>query len=896
MKPFNPDGTFVPLVPTGGGELRRLTVRGAGATLFAGGMTLAIQVIATMVLARLLTPADFGLVTMVTTFSLLLVNFGFNGLTEAIVQRDEVTHELASALFWINVGFGVLFTILFAEAGSLLARFYHDAQVQRVAVGIFFTIFATSLSTVHLALLKRAMHFSGVSMNDIWARLVSVIISILLGWMGWGYWALVAGVIALPVSTAIGAWILCRWMPGFPRTTRGTGSTLRFALHTYGNFTVNYFSRNTDNLLVGWRFDAQSLGFYKKAYDLFALSANQLVSSIAVVVVAALSRVRKDPVLYRRYLLDALAVMALVGMGLGATLTLIGKDLILVLLGPKWGPAGRIFTFFGPGIGVMILYGTHGWIHLSIGRADRWFRWAFVEFAVTCLLFIAGLHWGPVGIAVAWSISFWVLTGPAIWYAGKPIGLEITSVLSATWRYIVASLVAVAATFLVVNQIHFLAIMGGAIGATLRIAVVTFVVAFFYLGTVVILHGGFAPIFQIIALLREMARPGRPADDVGSRVTGGEEAEAVPEFGDVPLVSILIPAHNAQKWIAETIHSALRQTWPRTEIIVVDDGSKDETLAIARRFESQGVRVITQKNQGASAARNNAFSHCHGDYIQWLDADDLLAPDKISKQMRYVTQGLSKHTLLSSAWAHFMYRPHRAQFIPTALWCDLVPGEWLCRKMEQNIYMQTATWLVSRELTELAGPWNISLLGDDDGEYFCRVLLASNGVRFVPDSKVYYRAFRFDSLSYVGRFPEKIEAHWRSMQLHIQYLRSLGDNQRIRHACLQYLRDSLIYFYPERSHIVQQAEQLALTLGEPLGAPGLSWKYSWIEVSFGWVVTKPIQRYVRRSRWWFAKEFDKLLFRLESAMGVSSPQFQKASSPPVDAGLAPLAVKGSRSL
>ena len=894
MKPFNTDGIFVPFVPTGGGELRRLTVRSAGATLFAGGMTLAIQVIATMVLARLLTPADFGLITMVTTFSLLFVNFGFNGLTEAIVQRDEITHDLASALFWINVGFGVLFTIAFAEAGSLLGRFYHDAQVQRVAVGISFSIVATSLSTVHLALLKRAMYFSGVSVNDIAARLVSVIVSILLGWMGWGYWALVAGVVALPVSTGVGAWILCRWMPGFPRRTEGTASTLKFALHTYGNFSVNYASRNTDNLLVGWRFDAQSLGFYKKAYDLFALSANQLVSSIAVVVVAALSRVRKDPVLYRRYLLDALAVMALVGMGLGATLTLIGKDLILVLLGPKWGPAGRIFTFFGPGIGVMILYGTHGWIHLSIGRADRWFRWALVEFAVTCLLFIGGLRWGPVGIAVAWSISFWVLTGPAIWYAGKPIDLEITSVLSATWRYIGASLVAVAATIPIAGRMHWMAALSGTSGAALRIAVVSFIAAFFYLGAVVVLHGGFAPIFQIIGLLREMARPGRPVADAARPSGQDEESAVVPLPDDVPLVSILIPAHNAQKWIAETIHSALGQTWPRTEIIVVDDGSKDDTLAIARQFESRGVRVITQKNQGASAARNNAFSRCRGDYIQWLDADDLLAPDKISKQMEYVVQGLSKQTLLSSAWAHFMYRPHRAQFIPTALWCDLSPREWLCRKMEQNIYMQTATWLVSRELTELAGSWNISLLGDDDGEYFCRVLLASSGVRFVSESKVYYRAFRFDSLSYVGRFPAKIEAHWRSMQLHIQYLRSLGDTPRIRRACLQYLRDSLIYFYPERAHIVQQAEQLALTLGEPLGTPGLSWKYSWIEMSFGWVVTKPIQRFVRRGRWWFAKEFDSLLFQMESAMGASLPQSQEGTDGLVDGALGSLAVKQSR--
>ena len=900
MKPFNTDGSLPSPFKNGAGELRRLTVRGAGATLAAGVLTLSTQIIATMILARLLTPTDFGLVTMVTTFSLLVANLGFNGLTEAIVQCDEIDHALSSTLFWINAACGILLTIGFAEAGSLLARFYHDPLVQRVTIFVSLTIFATSISTVHLALLKRAMHFSWVSVNDICARIISVFLSIMLSWMGWGYWALVAGVVALPVSTSVGAFILCRWMPGIPRRVAGTGPLLRFALNTYGHFGVNYLSRNTDNLLVGWRFNAQSLGFYKKAYDLFALSASQLVASIAVVVVAALSRVRKDPALYRRYVIDALAVMAFVGMGLGAGLTLVGKDLIFVLLGPKWGPAGLIFTYFGPGIGIMILYATHGWIHLSLGRADRWFRWAIVEFIVTCLLFIGCLRWGPVGIATAWSASFWLLTIPAIWYAGRPIGLQIGSVLSMAWRFVVASLVAALVTHFAAHQIPALYQMPGMAGALFRIAVVSTFIAFVYLGTVVLLHGGFAPLLQIAGLLGEMARSGKSAS-INEPSAADEEAtvqaiqsEQAPSK-DLPLISILIPAYNAQEWIADTIHSAIAQTWPRTEIIVVDDGSSDSTLAIARTFESQGVRVISQKNQGASAARNTAFLHSRGDYIQWLDADDLLAPDKIAKQMELVLEGLSPRTLLSSPWAHFMYRPRRAEFIPSSLWCDLTPKEWLLCKMEQNIYMQTATWLVSRELTEAAGPWDIRMIGDDDGEYFCRVLLASNGVRFVHGAKVYYRAFQFASLSYIGRFPHKIEAHWASMQLHIRYLRSFGDDARVRAACLQFLHDSLIYFYPETSHVVAEAEQLAAELGEPLGTPPLSWKYAWLEVCFGWGAVKPAQNVVRKLRWDLATKLDHLLFRLEER---KHPQIPKPSTDSDVAGGSPgqLATKESRTI
>ena len=120
----------------------------------------------------------------------------------------------------------------------------------------------------------------------------------------------------------------------------------------------------------------------------------------------------------------------------------------------------------------------------------------------------------------------------------------------------------------------------------------------------------------------------------------------------------------------------------------------------------------------AAAARNKAFSLSSGDYIQWLDADDLLAPDKVAAQMQALEECPNGRTVLSASWGYFFHRPSRASFTPTGLWCDLSPLEWLLRKMEHNIYMQTATWLVPRAVAEAAGPWDTRLLGDDDGEYF----------------------------------------------------------------------------------------------------------------------------------------------------------------------------------
>jgi len=287
-------------------------------------------------------------------------------------------------------------------------------------------------------------------------------------------------------------------------------------------------------------------------------------------------------------------------------------------------------------------------------------------------------------------------------------------------------------------------------------------------------------------------------------------------------------------------------------------------VAIARQFEPDGVRVVTQENQGAAAARNKAFFLSQGDYIQWLDADDLLAPDKIAKQMEALDQGGSERTLLSSAWGQFLYRHHRAAFYPTALWCDLDPAEWLLRKMSQNLHMQTATWLVSRQLTEAAGPWNKQLLGDDDGEYFCRVLLQSDGVRFVRESLVYYRATGPGSLSYIGLSDRKRVAQLRSMELHIKYLRSLGDSSRVRAACVQYLQNWSVFFYPERLDLLEQMEAMAAELGGYLTASRLSWKYSWIEPIFGSVLANRSQIFLPRLKWAFLRFCDKILYQLSN--------------------------------
>ena len=502
MKPFQSDGTFHPI--TEGQGLRRAAVRGVGATIAGQAASFAVQIGSVVILARLLTPADFGIVTMVTTFSLLFRSFGLNGFTELIMQREEMSHSLASNLFWLNLGIGTILTLAFAASGSLLALFYHNPAVAEVTKCMSLTIGLGCLGWIHLGLLQRAMRFRTTAIIGFVGQLLLVLVTIVLALAGWHYWALVWGSVTQVVVVAAAAWLMCRWVPSLPRRALGTGSGLKYAMNVYSHFAFSYLTRNTDNMLVGWRFGAQSLGFYKKAYDLFVLAETQLLSPISNVAVSTLSRVSRDREQFQRYFLRAISVLALLGMGVGADFALVGRDLIRFLLGPGWDEAGRIFSLFGPGIGVMLLYNTHGWIHLSIGRPERWLRWGLMEFVCTASLFLLTLRWGPSGIALAWTVSYFLLMFPGFWYAGKPIGLGMGPIFTVIWKFFAASVLAGCATFLIVGAIPTFTIASGAWGAFGRMASVSLLFFGLYFLSVVALHQGLKPISETVGLVREL--------------------------------------------------------------------------------------------------------------------------------------------------------------------------------------------------------------------------------------------------------------------------------------------------------------------------------------------------------------------------------------------------------
>lgn len=326
-----------------------------------------------------------------------------------------------------------------------------------------------------------------------------------------------------------------------------------------------------------------------------------------------------------------------------------------------------------------------------------------------------------------------------------------------------------------------------------------------------------------------------------------------------PLVSILIPAYNAEEWVVQALQSAHTQTWPNKEVIVVDDGSRDCTLGAARTFESKCCKVLSQENRGASAARNHALSLAQGDFIQWLDADDVLSPDKIERQLRLGDLDPRTRILLSSAFAKFYYRRGHARFVSHGLCRDLSPLEFMLIKFGENLWLNPSVWLISRALTEMAGPWDETLSLDDDGEYFCRVVLASERILYVPQAVSYKRIGMPGNLS--GRTsPQACRSLLQSMNSSIHRVLEVEDSERARRSCLALLQRSLHYFYPENRELVEKMKELACSLGGDLAPPRLGWKYILFQKMFGLPVAKRVRHLLRNTRRMAVRGFDRVLY------------------------------------
>jgi glycosyltransferase involved in cell wall biosynthesis len=309
------------------------------------------------------------------------------------------------------------------------------------------------------------------------------------------------------------------------------------------------------------------------------------------------------------------------------------------------------------------------------------------------------------------------------------------------------------------------------------------------------------------------------------------------------LVSIIVPCYNAERWLGATLDSALAQTWPAVEIIVVDDGSIDGSLARAREFAARGVRVATQPNRGASAARNHGLRLATGVFVQFLDADDLLAPDKIERQMSRLADAPA-NCVASGPWGRFQDDPSAAIFTCEENWRDDEPVAWLAANFAGRGMMAPIAWLTPRNVIDAAGPWDEHLSLNDDGEFFCRVLLASAGIRFCADARSYYRSNIAGSLSQ-RTSPAAWQSAWLSHELCARHLLAREDSPRTRRACADFFQRLAFAVYPDNPTLAAQCEAESKKHGGSEQQPGGGPVFALLRGLLGWRAARRVQAWRR---------------------------------------------------
>ncbi|HEY9849894.1 MAG TPA: lipopolysaccharide biosynthesis protein [Leptolyngbyaceae cyanobacterium] len=479
-------------------DLKRRSLRGGFVTMVGQVGKFILRTASTIILARLLTPQDYGLIGMVTVITGFLDQFKDLGLSLATIQRANINHKQVSTLFWLNIGLSCGLVLLTIALAPTIARFYGEPRLIWITIAIAAGFLIGGLAIQHQALLRRQMRFADLAAIDLTSMCVGLIVGTISAWYGLGYWSLVILLLSQTLTTTIGVWILCGWRPTWPVRHSGIRSMVTFG----GNFTgfslVNYFSRNMDNVIIGAYLGAEQLGLYAKAYQLLLLPIDQIALPLRSVAIPTLCRLQNDPKRYCAYYHKAILLMVSLGMPLVAFTMVTANNLIRTLLGPQWTDAVQMFQV----LGVAAFLGTFnmaaGWVFISFGRTDRQFYWSAISSALTVISFIIGIRWGAIGVAAGYSISRVLLQIPGIVYAYQDSPLRLKDLGSTIFQPAISSIGAAIALM----GIHIWLLKSSEGAIYLLVDSVLYILLYF--GIWIILPHGRQEIMSILGLLKDL--------------------------------------------------------------------------------------------------------------------------------------------------------------------------------------------------------------------------------------------------------------------------------------------------------------------------------------------------------------------------------------------------------
>ena len=428
-------------------DLKERSVRGGAVTMTAQVIKFLLYTGSVVVLARLLTPQDYGLVAMVTAVSGFVALFKDMGLSMATIQKAEINHSQVSTLFWINVAVSFVLALILAVVAPIISWFYKEPKLTGITLALAGTFVFSGLTVQHQALLRRQMRFSVLAVIEIGSMGIGIATGIVLAWYGAGYWALVGLSAATALSNVALVWVFCGWRPGLPVRRAGILPMVTFGGHLTGFGIVNYFARNFDNILLGRFYGADVLGLYSRAYNIMMLPLSNITWPMTSVAMPALSQIQNDPVRYKKYYIKLVTLLAFITMPLMVFLFVCADEVIGLLLGGQWSGAVDIFKILCIAAFIQPVAGTVGLVLVSLGQSKRFFTFGTINSIFIVISFILGLPWGAIGVAVAYTVATYVLLAPILWYCFRRSPISITDFFSAISLPVVAGLCMGAAIF-----------------------------------------------------------------------------------------------------------------------------------------------------------------------------------------------------------------------------------------------------------------------------------------------------------------------------------------------------------------------------------------------------------------------------------------------------------------
>jgi O-antigen/teichoic acid export membrane protein len=396
-------------------------------TMIGEASSLLLRAGSMLILARMLMPEDFGLIGMATVLMAIAERFKDLGLSTATIQREEISQEQASSLFWINVGLGVLFMLGFAGISKPVAIYYGDDRVMAIVIALSLCFLFGGMTVQHQALLRRQMRFGRLATVFFFSELFSIGMAVAMAMKGFNYWALVGKEIVRGILIAGGIFLTCPWIPGRPRRTEGLASMLHFGKHITGFNVILFIARSLDQILIGKIYGATTLGFYRQASQLVALPVGLIQHPINYVAEPFLSKIQYDHQEYNRYYIKIISHSAFVFMPMIMYLIIFFEEVTFVVLGPKWIPSSFIFRILLIGAFIQPIVSTCGFAMVACGKSAQYFRWGLFNSIAILTAVSIGILWGAKGVAWAITINTYITLIPSVWYGLRETPVTIGS-------------------------------------------------------------------------------------------------------------------------------------------------------------------------------------------------------------------------------------------------------------------------------------------------------------------------------------------------------------------------------------------------------------------------------------------------------------------------------------